>query len=209
LLKEGIMFTLRYIATAALAALLALPSLAAAQEPDGPPIPVAEISGGYMLMRDTDANESYPGGWYFSGGVNFTRWFGLVGEAAGSYKKLNETAGLVSFTNRIQQYTFMGGPRVFYKAGRVVPFGQVLVGAGHTRYKGHFDRPLGNVTTFNASETDVALQPGGGVTLYVTDRIGVRLAGDYRWLMDYSDDEWDIQNEFRVMAGMTFGWGAR
>ena len=199
----------RIIGLLALGVLLALPSRAPAQETNAPPIPVVEVSAGYMLMRDTEANESYPGGWYVSGGANLTRWFGVVGEAGGSYKKFEfDSAGPIN-SDRRQLYTFLGGPRFFYQVGRIVPFGQVLVGSAHRRSKLDFGRPVNGMMMLNRSETDVALQPGGGVTIYLSDRVGLRLAGDLRWLMDYSDDEWAIDREFRVMAGATFGWGAK
>jgi hypothetical protein len=208
-LKEHVMFTARPLAAVVLATALAWPSTTLAQEVTVPPIPLAEISGGYVLMRDTDANESYPGGWFFSGGANLTRWFGIVGEAAGSYKTLTRGGGDIRFTDRIRQYTFMGGPRFFHQYGGLVPFAQVLLGASHTRSRFDFAMPVGGLMAYDQSETDVALQPGGGVTVYVSERVGLRFAGDYRWLMDYADGDWVIQNEFRAMAGVTFGWGAR
>jgi hypothetical protein len=144
--------------------LLALPYPAATQEVNAPPIPVVEISGGYMLMRDTELDENFPGGWYFSGATNLTRWFGLVAEAAGSYKKVEESIVGLNYSNRLQLYTFLGGPRFFYQAGRVVPFAQVLAGAAHVRLKMEADLPpeFGGRMRSNFSETDFAIQPGGG-----------------------------------------------
>jgi opacity protein-like surface antigen len=201
----------RFMTVLFVGALLALPGLAAAQEANAPPIPVVEVSGGYMLMRDTDLDENFPGGWYFSGAANLTRWFGLVGEAGGSYKKLEEGFSGLGMASRLQLYTFLGGPRFFYQAGRVVPFAQVLAGAAHARAKVKMDFPdeLGGFQQYSLSETDFAIQPGGGVTIYLSDRVGVRLAADYRALVDFSDEEWDVASELRGMAGLTFGWGAR
>jgi opacity protein-like surface antigen len=191
--------------------LLAWPCTAAAQEANAPPIPVVEVSGGYMLMRDTELDENFPGGWYFSGAANLTRWFGLVAEAAGSYKKVEEGAFGLNFSNRLQLYTFLGGPRFFYQAGRVVPFAQVLAGAAHVRLKTEADLPpeLGGRMRSNFSETDFAIQPGGGVTIYLSERVGVRLAADYRSIIDVEDGDWGFLHEFRALGGLTFGWGAR
>jgi opacity protein-like surface antigen len=196
----------RFMKIVAAGILLVLPGIAVAQEATAPPIPVVEVSGGYMLMRDTHLEENFPGGWYFSGTVNFNRWFGLVGEAGGSYKTLEQAFGLVTLTSRRQVYTVLGGPRFFHQVGRVVPFAQVLAGSARTKMSVDVPAEFGG---FRLSNTDFALQPGGGVTIYLSDRVGVRLAADYRSIIDYSAGDWYVTNDYRAMAGLTFGWGAR
>jgi hypothetical protein len=198
----------RYIGILALSTVLAMPAMVLAQEAP-PPIPVAEISGGYMLMRDTEAEETFPGGWFFSGAANLNRWFAVVGEAAASYKKERDQLLDVSYSGRLQLYTFMGGPRFFRQFGRIVPFAQVLAGAAHARAKSAVSGPpFGNLTS-KVSDTAWALQPGGGGTMYISERVGARVAADYRLIADHEDDEWETTNEFRVIAGLTFGWGQR
>jgi opacity protein-like surface antigen len=198
--------SIRAIGVLAVGTLLLAPPPAFAQDVGALPIPIAEVSGGYVFMRDTDIDENFPGGWYFSGAVNATRWFGIVGEVSGSYKKLDETFENLTFANRLQLYTFMGGPRFFGQMGRVVPFAQVLAGVAHGRVKVTLPPELRGPALMKSSATDFAIQPGGGVTVYLSDRVGLRLAADYRSIFD---DEWQSTNEFRALAGFTFGWGAR
>jgi opacity protein-like surface antigen len=190
---------------------------ASAQEPGTIPVPLGEISAGYVFMHDFTnlgpvKGVDFPAGWYFSGAINPTTWFGVVGEVTGSYKSnLNiEYFGIRSVSDA-QVYTLMGGPRFFKKVGRVVPFAQVLTGVAHMRASGRFsgfDIPGGDFD-FKERATEFALQPGGGVTVYLTNHVGLRLAGDYRSVIDFHEEENDYTNEFRVAAGFTMHWGGR
>jgi hypothetical protein len=94
--------------------------------------------------------------------------------------------------------------------GRVVPFAQILTGVAHMRAQvrltpGFFDRS----DTIEDSTTDVALQPGGGLTIYLTDRVGARLAGDYRSVINFDEDGNDYTNAPRMIAGFALQWGGR
>jgi opacity protein-like surface antigen len=172
----------------------ATPRPASAQEV-GMPVPVGQVMAGYTFMRDLEANDvNFPAGWVFSAAVNPSRWLGVVGEATGSYNNsLDLGFGQPAVEARV--YTFMGGPRFFKQAGRIAPFGQILAGAANRRIEGF-------------SKTSFAFQPGGGVTIFLTERVGVRVAGDYRCIVDH-DEEFTYTNEIRVVSGFTLHWGAR
>jgi hypothetical protein len=194
--------------------LAASPSPSTAQEVDALPVPLVEVSAGYTLLRGLD--EKHAAGWYFSGGGNLTDWFGLVGEASGSYRSedisITVGPGSVQISDKRQVYAFMAGPRFFHKAGRIVPFGQVLAGVAHRRIQQTETRagtglPPG-VSTWNPSYSDFALQPGGGVAVYLTERVGLRVAGDYRCTVVLDDGAAAI-NELRFLAGFTLHWGTR
>ena len=197
------------------AALLVLgPAAAAAQDRSSVPMPRVDVSAGYTFMRDfSDLPEdlNFPAGWYAAAGVNLTRWFGIVGEATGSYKRnFDVTEGFLSFSNDASVYTLMGGPRFSGKVGRVVPHVQFLAGGAHLRLTTVFPEELQMRSRMTFRDTQFAFQPGGGVTILVTDRFGVRLAGDYRCIIDFvKGDENDYTNEFRLLAGFTLNWGSR
>ena len=196
-------------------ALLLTPVRVSAQEP-GIPVPLADVSAGYVFMHDfTDieaaANTNFPAGWYFSGAVNPTTWIGIVGEVSGSYKNnMRMDAFMLNASTDVQIYTFMGGGRFFKKVGRVVPFAQMLAGVAHLRAKTHLTPSMPEIDdTFKGSATDFALQPGGGVTIYLTNRVGVRLAGDYRTIIDFAAGDNGYTHELRMIAGFTMQWGGR
>jgi hypothetical protein len=186
-----------------------------AQEGTFIPLPLAEVSAGYTFMRDfeevsTDrSGTNFPAGWFTSGGVNVTPWMGLIGEVTGSYK--NHFYDFAEAGNRVDNdarlYTFMGGPRFFYKRGRLAPYAQVLAGAAHMRMNTKVAAAAlsQSATTTN---TDFSIQPGGGLAIYLTESVGVRVAADYRSIIDFEGNNTYL-DQFRIASGLTFHWGRR
>jgi opacity protein-like surface antigen len=169
-----------------------------------PPLPLVEASAGYAYLRDTTIEEDFPVGWYFSAAANLSSWFGVTGEITGAHKKAIEIAPVTAKANL---YTFMGGPRVFFQRGRIVPFAQFLVGTAHLRWSA--TAPVGALDVSD-SDTQFAFQPGGGVTVLLTENVSVRGAVDYRRIVFTDADEFDEDNsQVRAIAGIVFGWGAR
>lgn len=200
------------IVSTIVASCIAAPRPAAAQETGAIPVPIMQVAAGYTFMRDFSdelpEDVNFPAGWAFSAAFNPTHWLGLVGEVTGSYKNdFNVTFDDLRLSNKARVYTFMGGPRFFKQSGRVAPFAQVLAGVAHMRLESTLpDVP--EFGTFSADATDFAFQPGGGVTIFLTERVGVRLAADYRCIIDFEEDN-TYSNEFRFVSGFTFNWGAR
>jgi opacity protein-like surface antigen len=181
----------------------AVPS-ASAQERVAPALSLVEVSAGYAFMRDTTMEENFPAGWYSSAAINLNQWFGVAGEVTGAHKKLTDIAPMSVKANF---YTFMGGPRFFFKRGRIVPFAQVLAGAAQLRWKAA--EPAGG-SDATGTDTKFALQPGGGLSVLLTPNVSVRGAVDYRRIVFTDADEFDEDNsQVRVITGVVFGWGAR
>ena len=189
-------------AIAMCAFLTTAPPQAFAQEGATAAAPLVEISGGYSFMRDFTIEENFPMGWYFSTAVNPANYFGLVGEVSGTNKKVTENP-LVEL--RVQGYTFMAGPRVFRRFGNITPYGQILVGGAYGRAEATALR--GSMPSVADSSTEFAFQPGGGLSVYLNDRVGVRLALDYRRIV-FDNEEAD-NSEFRVLSGVVIGFGGR
>jgi opacity protein-like surface antigen len=185
-----------------------------AQDIDTIRTPLAELSAGHMFMREVNLSDdlsevdhvNFPVGWYFSGAVNPTDWFGLVGEVSGSHKNdFKLTVFDVNTSSDAQVYTYMGGGRFFHRFGRLVPYAQVLAGVAHMRMKVTVLDMPGSITE---SATEFAIQPGGGIGVYVTDNLGLRLGADYRSIIDFVKNEKnDYSHEFRVISGFTLQWG--
>ena len=111
-------------------------------------------------------------------------WFGVVGEVSGA----SNTDGRGS-----SMYTFMGGPRVTLRRGRIQPYAQVLVGASR------FDasvQGLGNVST-----NSFAAAVGGGVDLKIANHFAIRLIQvDYL----FTHPQGITQNNLRLSSGFVF-----
>ena len=43
--------------------------------------------------------------------------------------------------------------------------------------------------------------------MLLTENVGVRAAVDYRWLVDFTNE--DQQGELRILTGFSFHWGRR
>ena len=141
-----------------------------------------ELSGGWQLLHGEGNTESL-NGWYGDVGLNLNRVVALVGGIDGLYETLEVSEPLGNLTinlraeTRVQ--TFLGGARFNLRTlPRIVPFVEVLGGAAHvsatatTTFTGVVIDP----ETTGASDTHSVLQIGGGVTVGLSQLLGVRVA---------------------------------
>jgi hypothetical protein len=164
--------------------------------------PKAEFSAGYNWLAgkssgDTDWTK-FPKGWYADIAGNVSDTLSIVGQVTGNYKTIDDTGG--SF--KLKVHTFMAGVRGS-SPGKVRGFGQFLVGGASFK---------GSVPGFSASETDLAIQLGGGVNVLGSGGVGLRLGVDYVRVMAKDAGEvleGDDINGVRFNVGVTFGIGKR
>ena len=181
--------------------LLAVPAPASAQGRSA-----AEVAGGgYSFVRDYTVKENYPAGWFASGACNVFDWLTAVAEISGTYKSYDFTVGSTNVSTNTRLHTFLGGARHSRRLKGVTAFGQVLAGVA---------RETGGVKIFRQSltgpQTKFTLQPGGGVDIPLTDRIGLRLAADYRRIFsDRENADQKNNNELRTAVGVVVGFGSR
>jgi len=134
-----------------------------------------EVAGGYQFMRDqdiakqdSDLSANFPAGWMASGGARLWRWLDAIGEVSGSVRTLS----IPGDKPKLRVYTFMAGPRFERPAHPGInPFAQVLFGSA---------RASASVMGIRETATDFSYQPGGGIDLNTSRRIGARFEGDYR-----------------------------
>ncbi len=157
-----------------LLALLVLAASAASAAAQTAPSWRYDVAAGYALMRDQDlANNNpdiaanFPAGWMATVGGNLWSGLGVVGEVSGSYK----TVSIPGDQPKLRVYTFLAGPRIKRSSSSIAPFVQVLFGAARA-----------STSVLNITETvnDFAYQPGAGLDLYFSGRLGFRIEGDYR-----------------------------
>jgi Outer membrane protein beta-barrel domain len=160
------------------------------------------LSAGYQFTRTPDLN--LPPGWYVDVAGNVAPMFAVVGEVSGAYKSETIAVGTSSVDATVRLHTFMGGVRVAARTNpKVVPFGQVLLGAARLSGGVTASGPATSVLAASDADTEFALQIGGGVNLMTSGNFGVRLGADYRRIFISDGGE----NEFRLVAGVVIPIG--
>ena len=165
--------------------------------------PRAEVSGGYQFFtgkgeNEDDEWEKFPAGWYADVVGNMTSTVGVVGQVSGNYKTIEESDGDIDF----KVHTFMVGVRGS-SSGRLRGFGQFLIGGANLK---------ASQADVSVSETDLAIQLGGGVNVISANNIGLRVGADYLRLFGKDDGELSAGedvNGFRFVVGVVVGLGAR
>jgi hypothetical protein len=130
-----------------------------------------ELAGGYSLMRDYEGDATFPGGWFASVAADVAGPLTLVGDASGSYKSM----GGLDINVSTNIHTFMGGPRLAWRAGRVAPYVQVLLGAA--RFSTTFTLPGERLSD---AKNYFAMAPGGGIDIPFSGRGAVRVGANIR-----------------------------
>lgn len=162
----------------------------------------AEISGGWqysgLRSNDEDTWEHFEKGWYGDVAFRVRGMWSAVAQVSGAYETRVDQAGDIKF--KLHPYLF--GIRA---TSRVRPktdaFAQFLVGGTNLnlRQEGNFDE----------STTAFTFQTGGGAKIHLSDRVGVRVVGEYIRIMP-NDDNRVAQEAIhgpRLSVGVAFGFG--
>jgi len=165
--------------------------LFAASSGFGQDAPRFEIYGGGAFLRDPDDFNRW--GWVASFTGNMNEWFGIKGEVAGYYND-GDTV-----------HTFLGGPQfTLRKSARIQPWAHFLAGLQHNDVSVfHILQPGGGALPFPRivyQSTHFTWQPGGGVDVSLSRRVGLRFGMDYvRAMRDFRDVD-----HYRAHAGVVF-----
>lgn len=161
--------------------------------------PKAEVSVGYNWLAAKQPSDDewtkFPKGWYFDVAGNVSDTLSVVGQITGNYKTFEDES-------KTSIHSFMGGIRGS-SPGRIRGFGQVLLGGVSAKIEDEF-------FGIDESETNFALQLGGGVNALGSGNVGLRVGLDYIRVFT-SDDSLvgEDVNGFRFNVGVTFGIGSR
>jgi hypothetical protein len=198
---------------------------------DTPALPRFELAGGYSSMRDLDADQNVPGGWFASVERNYNPWFGIGVEVSVSGVEtthlellpgvVDARTGAVLFTGpaidtRIRTGAVLIGPTFSYRHGHhLVPFGRILVGLASSSVSSTFQPAHAPGTSLPAidSEPDssvaAGVQVGGGMDIAVSRRVGVRVAADYRSRIGLGIFSDATASELWLRAGLVVAFGTR
>jgi hypothetical protein len=156
-----------------------------------------DISAGYQWLsaKASSENESrtFPAGWYVDTAGHVTPLLSIVGQVSGNYRTFDDEGFDLAI------HTFMAGIRASSQ-GRIRGYGQFLAGGASLK---------ASDAVASDSETDLALQLGGGLTVPATARIGLRLGVDYVRIFAKEDGAvlGEDVNGFRFIVGAVFGLG--
>ena len=133
-------------------------------------------------------------GWNGSVEGKFLPFIGVVADFSGYYGSQNFTACPVAIgpcvggTTNFTEPNYLFGPRASFSIGKIRPFAEVMIGAGHVHVNG------GN------SDTSFATAVGGGLDYKFFHLLGFRVEGDY-----IHTDLFNIpQNNVRISTGLAF-----
>lgn len=148
--------------------------------------PKVEAFGGYSYVHISDSSVNLSTGLNGgSGSVSFNpnNWLGVVADFGGYEGSQSGFNGTL--------YSYLFGPKIAFRSGRITPFAQALFGGAHA-------------SVGSSSENAFAMALGGGVDANVTSHIGVRLVQAEYFLTDLKDGGNNRQNNVRVSAGVVF-----
>ncbi len=124
---------------------------------------------------------------------NINHWLGAVGNVAGF---VATSSGNGAFAGAGLTYLF--GPRVNFRLGKIAPFAQVLFGGIRT---------TDGIAQSTGTENNFAMLAGGGLDLKLSKHVSVRPVQAEYFMTKIPDGLNNRQNNFRFSAGVVICFG--
>jgi opacity protein-like surface antigen len=194
-----------------LAVILSWTGMLSAQESDK-----IEITGDYSYLRFNPGLPSYFNSQNLNGGGGqatffLKSWLGVAADLQGygSYTQCLKPNNPLESTGcaSANLFTYTFGPQIKYRAGRVEPFAEVLLGGAHSNFYANACNSVGICGSKSPSNNAFALVIGGGVDFKATEHIAIRLVdADYeltRFGNNFTGGN-NSQSNFRFQTGVQF-----
>jgi opacity protein-like surface antigen len=176
--------------------------------------PKFEITGDYSYFRSTPSLSSVWDSQNLNGGggdITFfpTEHFGIKADFQGYNNSTQCPSSTSSITGCASGnlFTYMFGPVVKYRVGKLEPFGEVLFGGAHSNFYVNACNNNSGLCSASPTSTAFTMAVGGGVDLALTHRFAVRLF-DVDYVPTRFTDNFiggnSAQNNFRFQAGVQF-----
>lgn len=178
--------------------------------------PKVELTGDYSYYR---FNPGLPSLWNSQnlngGGAQATfylnNWFGFAADLQGygSYTQCTKPGNPydVSGCASGNMFTYMFGPQVKYRKGKIEPFAEVLLGGAHSNFYANACTGLEICGSASPSNNAFAMAVGGGVDLAVSSKFAIRLVdADFeltRFGNNFTGGN-NSQSNFRFQTGVQF-----
>lgn len=178
--------------------ILLVPAVVAAQD-----TPRSEAFAGYSYIHMSDLGTASLNGGSASVAFNPANWLGLVGDLGGYRGTETGLDGTM--------WTYLFGPRISLRRGRITPFAQALLGGAKTSADppadpGALALPRNETGVAGggvfASSNTFATALGGGVDVNATEHVSIRLIQAEYLLTEFKDGVHNRQNSARISAGV-------
>jgi opacity protein-like surface antigen len=161
-----------------------------------------EAYGGYYYAR-FNINANVPGiapsaTYNGNGGggqleYNANHWLGVVGDLSGFYATSSGSGAFAGVA-----FTYLLGPRVNFRRGKVTPFAQALFGGVWT---------TDGIAKSTGPENNFAMTAGGGIDFKVSKHVSVRPVQAEYFMTKIPDGLNNRQNNLRLGAGIVLRLG--
>jgi len=175
--------------------------------------PKIEVTGDYSYYRFNPGLPSYFNSQNLNGGggqiaVYLNKWFAIAGDLQGygSYTQCTKPGAAVSGCASGNLFTYTFGPQLKYRAGKLEPFFETLMGGAHSNFYANGCTIL-ECGSKSPSNNAFALAIGGGVDLNISSKFSVRVVdADYeltRFGNNFTGGN-NSQSNFRFQTGVQF-----
>jgi hypothetical protein len=164
-----------------------------------------EVSAGYSFLREEFASNRH--GMVLSYAQRFSDLFGFKTEVGGNYDK-DSFPVIANGGNRNDFiHSILAGPQFkLRRDSRIQPWAHVLAGitlANVSRFA-LVGTPSGQALVAQpVTNVRFGFQPGGGIDLWMSEKVGLRLGVDYRRAVSNGAD----RDFFRLQSGIVFRFG--
>jgi opacity protein-like surface antigen len=176
--------------------------------------PKGEITGDYSYFRANPGLPSYFNSQNLNGGGGqatfyLNNWFGFAADLQGygSYTQCTKPGAPLSGCASGNLFTYMFGPQIKRRAGKLEPFAEVLLGGAHSNFYANGCTKVGICGSKSPSNNAFSMAIGGGVDIAVSPKFAIRLVdADYdltRFGNNFTGGN-NSQSNFRFQTGVQF-----
>ena len=137
----------------------------------------------------------------------FKPWLAIAADLQGygSFTQCPKSSSEFSGCAQGNLFTYTSGPQAKYRAGKLEPFAEVLLGGAHTNiYANACNKNTGECGSRSPSNNAFALAIGGGVDIAVSSKIAIRLVD-----ADLHGRVSDVKSRCKIGALIARGSGRR
>lgn len=186
-----------------LAVLLLVSSLCFAQE-----FSRYEVSGGVSYGGIDTSDVKTPKGFAGSFATNLNRWFSMETSVGAELQTQSVTLSGSTTSLNTGFYSFLSGPRLSYRRGRVTPFAHGLFGWARSLDYTKATYNATNLTFTVPYGNQLGAAAGGGIDYWITPHIALRSQGDYFLTQPDGTFGFHMTNNFRIVGGIVFSFGS-